>query len=156
MDRKIYLDNASTTYVSSEVLNEMMPCFNALYGNAGSLHSFGRSAMAIIDKARDRIKEGINAAKATEIYFTSGGTEADNMAILGVAHAYSNKGKHIITSQIEHRTWFHRLQAFLWQLRPLLVPPPSRQPSPSSPYPGRSGRARMGTGSSTPRCTGFA
>lgn len=102
MDRKIYLDNASTTYVSSEVLNEMMPCFNALYGNAGSLHSFGRSAMAIIDKARDRVKEGINAAKATEIYFTSGGTEADNMAILGVAHAYSNKGKHIITSQIEH------------------------------------------------------
>lgn len=102
MDRKIYLDNASTTYVSSEVLNEMMPCFNALYGNAGSLHSFGRSAMAIIDKARDRVKEGINAAKATEIYFTSGGTEADNMAILGVAHAYSNKGKHIIASQIEH------------------------------------------------------
>ena len=102
MERKVYLDNASTTYVSSEVLNEMMPCFNALYGNAGSLHSFGRSAMAIIDKARDRVKEGINAAKATEIYFTSGGTEADNMAILGVAHAYSNKGKHIITSQIEH------------------------------------------------------
>ncbi len=102
MDRKIYLDNAATTYVSSEVLNEMMPCFNALYGNAGSLHSFGRSAMAIIDKARDRVKEAINANKSTEIYFTSGGTEADNMAILGVAHAYSNKGKHIITSQIEH------------------------------------------------------
>ena len=99
---KIYLDNASTTYVSSEVLNEMMPCFNAIYGNAGSLHSFGRSAMAIVDKARDRIKEGINAKRSTEIYFTSGGTEADNMAILGVAHAYANKGKHIITSQIEH------------------------------------------------------
>lgn len=102
MDRKIYLDNASATYVSQEVLNEMLPCFNVLYGNAGSIHSFGRTAMGIVDKARDRIKEGINAQKSTEIYFTSGGTEADNLAILGVARAYSDKGKHIITSQIEH------------------------------------------------------
>lgn len=102
MDRKIYLDNASTTYVSQEVLNEMMPCFNVLYGNVGSIHSFGRTAMSIVDKARDRIREGINAQKSTEIYFTSGGTEADNLAILGVAHAYAEKGKHIITSQIEH------------------------------------------------------
>ena len=104
MERKVYLDNASTTYVSSEVLNEMIPCFNAIYGNAGSLHKFGRDAVAIVDKARDRVKEGINAQKSTEIYFTSGGTEANNMAILGVAHAYANKGKHIITSQIEHHS----------------------------------------------------
>ncbi len=102
MDRKIYLDNASTTYVSQEVLNEIMPCFNVLYGNAGSIHSFGRTAMSIVDKARDRVREGINAQKPTEIYFTSGGTEADNLAIIGVAHAYKEKGKHIITSQIEH------------------------------------------------------
>lgn len=102
MERRIYLDNASTTYVSTEVLNEMAPCFNSIYGNAGSLHSFGRDAMAIVDRARDRVKMAINASRANEIYFTSGGTEADNWAILGVAHANANKGKHIITSQIEH------------------------------------------------------
>lgn len=102
MERKIYLDNASTTFVSSEVLAEMMPCFNVVYGNAGSLHSYGREAMAVVDKARDRIKTAINASKANEIYFTSGGTESDDWAILGVAHANSDKGKHIITSQIEH------------------------------------------------------
>ncbi len=110
MERRIYLDNASTTYVSNEVLNEMVPCFNTLYGNAGSLHSLGREATAIIDRARDRVKEAINANKANEIYFTSGGTEADNWAILGVAHANVNKGKHIITTQIEHHAVLHACQ----------------------------------------------
>ena len=103
MERKVYLDNASTTYVSNEVIHEMLPCFSAIYGNSNSLHCFGREASAIVDRSRDRIAKAIGS-KSNEIYFTSGGTEANNWAIKGIAHAYKEKGNHIIVSKIEHES----------------------------------------------------
>lgn len=103
MERKVYLDHAATTYVGVEPMNEMLPCLNVIYGNSSSLHSFGREAMEVVDTARDRVAKAINA-KSNEIYFTSGGTEANNWAIKGIAHANAFKGRHIITSAIEHES----------------------------------------------------
>ena len=102
MEKRVYLDNAATTYVSGEVLNEMLPCFNAVYGNSSSLHSFGREAQNIVDRARDRVAKAINAEKSNEIYFTGSGSEANNWAIKGLARANRAKGNHIIVSSIEH------------------------------------------------------
>lgn len=101
--KRIYLDSASTTYVNREVLAEMMPVFNSVYGNPASVHSFGRDAQDLLDRARTRVANGINA-NSNEIYFTSGGTEANNWAIIGLAKANSSRGKHIITSKIEHES----------------------------------------------------
>ncbi|MGA9099596.1 MAG: IscS subfamily cysteine desulfurase [Methanotrichaceae archaeon] len=98
---RIYMDHAATTPVASEVLEAMMPYFTDLYGNASSLHSFGREAKEAIENARLKVARLINA-EPSEIYFTSGGTESDNLALKGIALRNKNKGNHIITSCFEH------------------------------------------------------
>ena len=101
MNKRIYLDHAATTYTSKEVLNEMLPFFTEHYGNPSSVHQFGREVKKSIDIARDRVAKAIGALPE-EIYFTAGGSEADNLAIKGVAYSNKNKGNHIITTKIEH------------------------------------------------------
>lgn len=96
-----YFDHAATTPVREEVLKEMLPYFEKEYGNASAMYSIGRKAKKALEKARQRVSDGIHA-NAHEIYFTSCGSESDNLAIKGVAYANHTKGKHIITSKIEH------------------------------------------------------
>ena len=98
---KIYLDHAATTYVDKDVLTEMMPYFTEVFGNGSSQHFYGRDALKAIDEAREKVAKAIGC-KSSEIYFTSGGSESDNMAIKGYALAHKDKGNHIITSVIEH------------------------------------------------------
>lgn len=99
--KRIYMDHAATTPLASEVLEAMMPYFTDLYGNASSLHSFGREAREAIEDARCKVADLINA-EPSEIYFTSGGTESDNLALKGIAWRNKNKRGHIITSSFEH------------------------------------------------------
>ncbi len=101
MNRYIYFDHAATTPVKPEVLEEMMPYLKGKYGNASSIYALGRESKKAIENARDRVALALGA-KAEEIFFTGSGTEADNWAIKGVAYANRKKGKHIITSKIEH------------------------------------------------------
>jgi len=101
MMRPIYFDHAATTPLDERVFEAMKEFFHISYGNASSIHTFGRKARAGIDKSREIIANMINA-KDSEIYFTSGGTESDNLAVKGIANAYRNKGQHIITSSVEH------------------------------------------------------
>ena len=98
---KIYLDNAATTPISSEVLNEMMPYLTTNFGNPNSIHSFGRGAKAGIDKARLRVAHALGC-NPDEVFFTSGATESNNWFIREYAHSNSKNGKHIITTKIEH------------------------------------------------------
>lgn len=101
MFRRIYLDNAATTPVDPRVVDAMMPYLTDKFGNASSIHFFGQEAKAAVDKARHQIAALINA-RPNEIVFTSGGTEADNLAIRGLVEANEKYGRHIITSAIEH------------------------------------------------------
>jgi len=101
MKERIYLDNAATTNLSAEVLNAMLPVLNNTYGNASSIHSFGRDALKLVDESREQIASTINA-KADEIYFTASGSEANAWAIIGIVNANRHHGNHIITTKIEH------------------------------------------------------
>ncbi|TDX47989.1 cysteine desulfurase [Orenia marismortui] len=105
--KRIYMDNGATTQTDVEVLEAMRPYFTDIFGNASSFHSFGREARNAVTEARDKVASLISADNSTEIIFTSGGTEADNYAIKGVASALERKGKHIITSAVEHHAVLH-------------------------------------------------
>ncbi len=106
--RCIYLDNAATTAVSPDVMAAMLPYFTEVYGNASSIHGYGREAKRAIENARRQVVKALNAAAPQEIYFTAGGSESDNWAIKGAALAHP--GGHIITTAIEHHAVLHTCQ----------------------------------------------
>ena len=108
-DSKIFFDNASTTKVDPRVLEDMLPYFSEHYGNPSSLHDFGDAAHGAMDNARDQVASLINANNE-EIYFTSCGTESNNLALWGLARAAKKKGMHIITSVIEHQSIINPLK----------------------------------------------
>ena len=109
MSKLIYMDNAATTQVYPEVLDTMIPYFTEHYGNPSAIYSFAGEAKRGVDHARETIANVIGA-KTEEIYFTGGGSESDNWALKATAEAYANKGKHIITTAIEHHAILHSAQ----------------------------------------------
>lgn len=122
MDR-IYLDNAATTAVSQPVMEAMLPYYMQVYGNPSSIHSTGRDAKKAVERARRQVASALGCS-AQEIYFTAGGSESDNWALKGAAFAHQEKGKHIITTQIEHHAILHTcqwLEAQSWQVTYLPV-----------------------------------
>lgn len=106
MKKMIYLDNAATTRTAPEVVETMLPYFSEFYGNASTVYEFGQKSKEAISKARETIAGAIGA-KENEIYFTGGGSESDNWVLKATAEAYKSKGRHIITSKIEHHAILH-------------------------------------------------
>ena len=104
--KTIYLDNAATTKVDKEVVDVMLPYFSEIYGNPSSIYSFAGKATKAVADARSQIAASIGANQS-EIYFTGGGSESDNWALKAIAESYKDKGKHIITSKIEHHAILH-------------------------------------------------
>lgn len=110
MTKRIYLDHSATTPLKSEVLDEMMPYLTEKFGNASSIYAEGRECKKAVEGAREKVAKAIGASPK-EIYFTASGSEADNWAIKGAAHTLAKKGKHIITSAVEHHAVLHTLKA---------------------------------------------
>lgn len=108
--QRVYLDNAATTMVRQEVVDAMIPAFTTYYGNPSSLHEYAREAGKLVDEARAKVASAIGA-KPDEIVFTGGGSESDNMVLRGAAAANRKKGKHIITSAVEHHAVLYTLKA---------------------------------------------
>ena len=106
MKTSIYLDNAATTKTAQEVVDAMLPYFTENYGNPSSIYDLGTKSKEAITKGREQIAE-VLGAKSEEIYFTAGGSEADNWALKATFEAYKNKGNHIITTKIEHHAILH-------------------------------------------------
>jgi cysteine desulfurase len=106
MNKMIYMDHSATTPVKKEVLEEMLPYFSEFYGNPSSVYALSNHSRLAIDKARERVAKAIGAKK-TEVFFTGGGSEADNWALKGVAYKNKDKGNHIITTKIEHHAILH-------------------------------------------------
>ncbi|MDR2617106.1 MAG: IscS subfamily cysteine desulfurase [Endomicrobium sp.] len=107
-EKKVYLDNSATTIVNAEVIKEMEPYFSGMYGNASSIHSFGRQAKEALNKSREKIASLLNA-NIDEIFFTGSGTESDNIAIFGILNTQDTKG-HVITTKIEHHAVLYSCQ----------------------------------------------
>ena len=104
--RTVYFDHSATTPVDPQVIEAMLPFFNEKYGNPSSIHSFGREVKVALEEARETVADFCNV-RAADIYFCSGGTESDNLAIKGIAYELRKKGNHIITSKVEHHAVLH-------------------------------------------------